>query len=263
MRYLEIKDFLNEDIDIRDVRVLSVRERIKTKNLFKKRAYSVMFMYISGRRQYVPSEGEPFFLNPGDVMYVPEGSAYKFCILEGDPLDYAIAVNFLMRDKSGEAVCLSKAPTVLINDTPKHYEPKFLRALATDSGTKSRTLLLKSEIYRLFHEIFTEKLYKECEALPFREILPAINKIEACPAEDTPIPELARLSGVCETKLRKLFSQYTGGLSPVQYRNRLRLEQVTRSLKTQEITVEQAAREAGFRDMAHFYRLYKKYVEKK
>lgn len=258
MRYLAIKDFLNEDIDIRDIRVLPVRERVKTKNVFKNRACSVMFMYLSGRRRYVPSEGESFYLNPGGILYVPEGSAYSFCILEGDPLDYAIAVNFSLKDKSGEPVCIGKSPTVIASDAHKHYEALFLRALNTDAGAKARTLLLKSYIYRLLYEIFTEKLHQEYGDLPWKSILPAIDRIESCPAKDTPIPDLARLCGVCETKFRKLFSQYTEGLSPVQYRNKLRMEQVVRSLKTQETTLEQAAHEAGFRDMAHFYRLYKK-----
>ena len=258
MRQISVKEFLNEDVDVRDFCVLPIRERIKTKNVFKKREYSVIFMYISGKRQYQPIDGEPFYLNPGDVMYVPEGSAYSFCILDGEPFDYAIAINFLLRDKSGERVCIGNSPTVIAHDTHKHYESMFLRALDTDSGTKSRTLLLKSDIYRLLYEIFTEKLYREYEDLPWQSILPAIDRIESCPAEDMPIPELARLCGVCETKLRKLFQQYTGGLSPVQYRNKLRLEQAARSLRTGEITVEQAAREAGFKDMAHFYRLYKR-----
>lgn len=263
MRCLELKDFLNEDILLRDVRVLPVRERVKTKNVFKKRAYSVMFMYISGKRRYVPSEGEPFYLNPGDIMYVPEGSAYSFCIFEGDPLDYAIAVDFSLRDKTGEHVCISKSPTVIARDDHKHYESMFLRALDTDSGTKARTLLLKSYVYRLLYEIFTEKLHQEYEGLPWKVILPAIDRIESYPAEDISIPELARLCGVCETRFRTLFQQYTDGLSPVQYRNKLRIEQVTRSLRTGETTVEQAAHEAGFRDMAHFYRLYKRQLKKR
>jgi transcriptional regulator GlxA family with amidase domain len=56
-----------------------------------------------------------------------------------------------------------------------------------------------------------------------------------------------------------LFKQYTGGESAVTYRNRLRLEQVERLLHTEQVTVEYAARKAGFHDMSHFYRLYKRH----
>ena len=262
MKYIEIKDFLTEDIDIREIRVLQIRERIKTKNVFKKRAYSVMFLYIAGKRQYTPDEGNPFFLTPGDIMYVPEGSAYKFSILEGDPLDYAIAINFSLRDKSGEHVCIGKSPKIITNDTSKYYESLFLRALNMDEGIKTGTLMLKSSIYKLFHEIFTERMRHDYDGLPWKQILPAIDKIESSPSQDISIPELAHLCCVCETKFRKLFNQYTGGLSPVQYGNKLRMEQAIRSLKTQEITVEQSAHEAGFKDMAYFYRCYKKYIKK-
>ena len=63
-------------------------------------------------------------------------------------------------------------------------------------------------------------------------------------------------------RFRLLFNQYTGGISPVQYRNALRMEQALRLIRTEEVTVEQAAREAGFHDMSHFYRLYKKHKAK-
>lgn len=262
MRYIEIKDFLSEDIDIREIRVLPIRERINTKKTIKKKDFSVMFMYISGRRRYMPNEGSPFFLNPNDIMYVPEGAAYKFSISEGNPLDYAIAVNFSLKDENGESVCIGKSPTIITTDRSKYYESLFLRLLNMDSGVKANTLMLKSSIYRLFHEIFTEKMHQNYDKLPWREIFPAIDKIESFPAQDISIPEFAKLCGVCETKFRKLFNQYTGGLSPVQYRNKLRMEQAVRSLKTREITAEQAAYEAGFKDMAYFYRCYKKYKEK-
>ncbi len=262
MRYLTVKDFLNEDINIDDIRVLPIKERVKMRASFKKRAFSVIFLYLAGQRRYTPNEGDSFLLNPGDILYVPEGSTYSFCILEGDPFDYAIAINFSLKDRSGEPVCIGRSPSVIACDAHQHYETLFLRALNTDAGAKSRALLLKSDIYRLFYEIFTEKLHKEYADLPWKAILPAIDRIESRPADDTSIPELARLSGVCETKLRKLFLQYTDGLSPIQYRNKLRMEQAMRSLKTEEMTVEQAARDAGFKDMAHFYRLYKKERQK-
>ncbi len=262
MRYLEIKEIMNEDIDIRDVCVVPVRERNDIKKTFKKRSCNVMFLYLSGKREYFPDGEKPFFLTPGNIMYVPEGASYRFHILEGDPLDYAIAVDFSMRDKNGESVCIGKSPTVIAKDGAKHYENLFSRALLAASGTRARTMILKSVVYQLFYEIFTEKIYKDYKKLPWRDILPAIDKIESFPSQDTPIPELSKLCGVCETKFRKLFLQYTGGLSPVEYRNKLRIEQVEQSLKTEEMTVEQAAREAGFRDMSHFYRLYKRHKSK-
>lgn len=262
MKYIEIKDFLNKDIDIREIRVLSIKESVKTRNIFKKRKFNIIFMYISGKRQYIPDTGAPFYLNPGDIMYVPEGAAYKFSVLEGDPLDYAIAVNFALRDESCEKVCIGKTPFIITTDSSKYYESLFLRALNMDSGVKMGRMMVKSSIYRLFYEIFTEKIHRDYDKLSWREILPAVDKIELNPSQDISIPELAKLCGVCETKFRKLFNQYTGGLSPVQYRNKLRMEQAVRSLKTKEITVEQAAHEAGFKDMAYFYRCLKKYTEK-
>ena len=261
MRNITVNEFLSEDIDIREVCVLQVKEHVKLENVFKnkKRNCNVLFMYLFGKRKYVLEDGTQFFLTPGDILYVPKFACYKFNIVEGNPLDYAIAINFLMKDKNGEEVRIGNSPKILFKDTLEHYQSRFLRAHSIDVGAKTQTLLLKSAVYQICYEIFTELINKESLKFPWKNILPAIDKIESFPADDTPIPELARICGICETNFRKLFLLYTNGISPVQYRNKLRMEQAIRSLKTNEITVEQAARDAGFKDMAYFYRLYKKH----
>lgn len=264
MRYLSVNEFLSEDIDIREICVLPIREPVHQESIFKNklRNCSVLFLYLSGKRQYTLENGNTFFLTPGDIMYVPQYATYKFKIMQGDPLDYAIAINFTLKDTQGEMACLGKAPYILFKDMLGHYQTRFLRALSIDVGAKTQTMLLKSIVYALAYELFSEYSAKQSTILPWKEIMPAIDQIESSPSHDTPIPQLAKMCGVCETKFRKLFLLYTNGLSPVQYRNQLRMEQVVRTLHTQQISVEQAARGAGFRDMAHFYRLYKKYQSK-
>ncbi len=263
MRSLTASEFMHEEIDIRDIRVLPIRENVKRESVFKNkmRYCNVLFMYLSDKRKYTTENGNEFFLTPGDIMYVPQYSVYKFNITEGNPLDYAIAVNFTLRDASGEEVRIGYEPMIIVKDKLAHYQSQFLRALDADNGAKNQIMLLKSVVYRLVHELFSEHVNFEAGKSDYKEILPAIDEIESQPSRDTPIPELALMCGVSETKFRQLFSLYTGGLSPVQYRNRLRMEQVIRSLRTEQITVEAAAHEAGFRDMAHFYRLYKKYKD--
>lgn len=263
MRHLTTAEILSEQIDFHDICILPVREPLGQEGLFhnKKRHCNVLFMYIGGRREYHPFGGEPFFLNPGEILYVPKHSSYRFHIIEAldDGRDYAIAINFDMTDRGGESVCLGDAPQVMLRDSLSHYFSRFQRALSMDSGDKYNVMLLKSVVYSICYEVFSERHNNEASRAPWRAIAPAIDLIESQPSADIPIPQLARQCGVSETRFRQLFSQYTGGESAVQYRNRLRIEQVERLLRTEQVTVEYAARETGFRDMSHFYRLYKKY----
>ncbi len=262
MRYLSSAELLTEEIDLHNICVLPIREPLNHEGVFtdKKRHCSVLFMYLKGRREYTVSDGSRFWLNPGEILYVPQYATYRFRITETaeDGLDYAIAINLQIKDQHGEAVCLSREPLVLLKDTLAHYASRFQRAQNIDTGIKSNRMPLKSAVFALLYELLCERHLRESSAAPWHAILPAIDLIETLPAEDIPIPQLARQCGVSETRFRQLFKLYTGGESAVQYRNRLRIEQVERLLRTEQVTVEYAAREAGFRDMSHFYRLYKR-----
>ncbi len=262
MRYLSAAELLSEEIDLHNICVIPIREPYGHEGIFtnKKRHCSVLFLYLSGQREYTLSNGQRFFLNPNDILYVPQHATYRFRITDTQDgtLDYAIAINFQMKDRNGEAVCLGQDPHILLRDTLSHYLSRFQRALSIDAGVKTNGMPLKSTLYSLLYEILTELQLAESAHAPWRSILPAIDLIESFPSQDIPIPQLARQCGVSETLFRRQFKLYTGGESAVQYRNRLRLEQVERLLHTEQVTVEVAAREAGFRDMSHFYRLYKR-----
>ena len=266
MRYLSAAELLSEEIQLRNICILPISEPLGHEGAFtdKKRHCSVLFLYLAGEREYTVKNGKRFTLHPNEILYVPQFSSYRFRITgaAANNCDYAIAVNFEMVDQNGEAVCLGKQPRVLLRDTLSHFASRFQRALSIDTGIKTNTMLLKSTVYSLCYEIFSELHLNDVERAPWRVILPAIDAIESTPADDIPIPELAALCGVGETQFRKLFNQYTGGLSPVAYRNQLRIEQVKRMLRTEQVTVEYAARAAGFRDMSHFYRLYKRQTKK-
>ena len=265
MRYLTADEILSEEISLHNVCVFPIREGLGHEGIFtgKKRGCSVLFMYLEGQREYTCENGDSFYLNPGELLYVPQYSSYRFRITRAndDSLDYAIAVNFQMNDKNGESVAFGNHPQIVLKNAMLHYLPRFKQALSIDNGTKLNTMLLKAHVFSLCHDIFSELRHNKNEEKPWSVILPAINSIEQCPADDTPIPILARRCGVSETYFRQLFKEYTGGESAINHRNRLRIEQALKILRTEQVTVEYAAREAGFRDMSHFYRLCKKYKQ--
>ncbi len=266
MRYLTADEILSEEIGLHNVCVFPIRECLGREGVFsdKKRGCSVLFLYLAGQREYTTDDGKSFCLNPGELLYVPQYSSYRFRITKaGDNLlDYAIAVNFQMTDKNGETVAFGKQPQIILQNALSRFLPRFKQVLKIDNGTSHNTMLLKSYVYSLCHDIFSELRISKNEEKPWSVILPAINSIEMSPADNTAISVLARRCGVSETYFRQLFKKYTGGESAVSYRNRLRLEQVERMLRTEQVTVEYAAREAGFCDMSHFYRLYKKHKSK-
>jgi len=264
MRYLEIVPLLSEEISIENICVLPIHEPLGFKRIFdqKKRHCNVLCIYNIGKRLYhIQDTGENFTLSAGDILYIPQHSEYNFEITEtGDEnYDYAIAIDFVMRDKSGENVCFGRYPRILTHDRMNHYYTLFHRLECLGNTVSTNIMFQKSLVYALFYEILCEIRNQASERDPYRLIAPAIDILEHNPAYDCSIPALAKQCGIGETYFRKLFSKYSGGISPTEYRNRLRLDMAEKLLRTEMVTVEYAAMASGFHDLSHFYRLYKKY----
>ena len=263
MRYLNTGELLSEQIDMQYLFTLSVHEPLGYERVFKdkNRNCNVLCIYNDGRRRYTLADGSEFYLEAGDILFIPQYSSYRFRIIDtgSEKLDYAIAVNFLMTDYDGNSISFGEIPRILLRDRQTHYYSVFKRLETSKTKMTHSMMLEKSLLYSLMYEILSELYKAEASQKPYGIIMPAIDEIESNPALDIPIPVLAERCGVSETRFRQLFRLYTGGISPVEYRNRLRIEMAERILYTETVTVEYAARESGFNDIAHFYRMYKKY----
>ena len=263
MRVLSTEQMLNETIHVRDLITAAVRQPLGYSCAFhsQMRNCCVLCLYIQGQREYtITDTGERFRLTPGDILFVPQHARYSFKITDCGETgnDFMIALNFSMTDAAGQPVIFGDQPRVLMKDRLSHYFMLFQRIESIGRTVASNAMLLQSLFYGLFHELLLDINSAESMNSPYRAILPAISWIENNPASDDPIPDLARQCGVSQTQFRRLFGEYTGGSSPVEYRNRLRIEQADRMIRSGFVTVEQAARESGFRDLSHFYRVYKK-----
>lgn len=71
--------------------------------------------------------------------------------------------------------------------------------------------------------------------------------------------ELGRAAGYSKYHFCRCFKEITG-MTVVEYGNRLRCERTKKLLLTGSYTIEEAAFDSGFLNMAHFYRTYKKYM---
>ncbi len=264
MRYLNTMQMLSEQINISDIVSVVVREPVGLHRTFegKVRQCNVLMLYNIGKRRYtVHKSGRQFDLNEHEILYIPQYAEYSFDILDcsGQAADYALAVNFCMQDENGEPVCLGEEPRVLTADRLSHYFSLFTRLDKACDVSKTGLMYQKSLLYSLLYEILTETRANETKGNPYSIIAPAIDLIENTPQNDIPVPVMAKQCKIGETRFRQLFLQYSGGISPVEYRNRLRIDRAEKLIKTELVTVGYAASAVGFRDLSHFYRLYKKY----
>ncbi|MBQ8397610.1 MAG: helix-turn-helix transcriptional regulator [Clostridia bacterium] len=91
----------------------------------------------------------------------------------------------------------------------------------------------------------------------YQKLQRALDEMAEHYAENEKIAHYAALCGMSETGFRRLFRAYTG-LSPVEYRNHLRLSRAKIKLQSGEYNVSEAAEMSGFTNLSFFIRLYKK-----
>jgi transcriptional regulator GlxA family with amidase domain len=92
--------------------------------------------------------------------------------------------------------------------------------------------------------------------------VPAIEQIERRPEENMSVKELTQLCCLSESSFRRKFKAYSHGISPLAYRNRLRVLKAKQLCTITACTIERAAQILGFCDAAHLYRIYKQYTGK-
>jgi len=102
------------------------------------------------------------------------------------------------------------------------------------------------------------RIDESCSRTPakYRRLRPALNSLNTDSARSAKISEYADMCGMSEVNFRRLFREYTG-MSPVEYRNNVRLKRAHAKLQSGEYTVSEAAESTGFPNTSFFIKLYK------
>jgi transcriptional regulator GlxA family with amidase domain len=103
------------------------------------------------------------------------------------------------------------------------------------------------------------RIDERCASLPmkYKKLQPALTEMTECWSENPKISYYAELCRMSEASFRRLFREYMG-VSPVDYRNDLRLVHAKNKLQSGEYNVSEAAEASGFSNLSFFIRLYKK-----
>ena len=88
-------------------------------------------------------------------------------------------------------------------------------------------------------------------------ILPGALMLQQTYLENFPISKYAEACNISLTSFRSLFTQKYG-MSPLQYRNHLRISRAVAMLQEGSCTVAEAAYASGFDNIGYFCRYYKK-----
>ena len=223
----------------------------------KGRICSAFFMIRKGSATYSFASGE-FDVDEGDLVYLPKGSNYTFTPKQKG-LVHAL-VNFDIYDVYGNLIELSDEPQMIVKNASKGYK------LIIDELIKcfmfrnfSGELRSSALVMQLISNVLDDINIKQMGYVGYERIIPAVTYIEQNCNADISTADLAEMCDMSESQLRRLFKEYSGS-SPVEYRNKLRVERAYQLLKYNFCNVTEAAESVGFNNIYYFSRLFKSVI---
>jgi len=200
-------------------------------------------------------DGTAFTFGRGGVALLPKGARYRFTFEGGDKCDgvHSFVVNFTPHSKTGEEQVFATTPLLITENDALNGLPLPALVRAVHDLPRNH-LKVHSLFFRVMEGVFDMVHEQNVAFYPIRR---GVKLLRREWKENEKISRYATESGMSESYFHALFRAWAG-VTPVQYRNRLRISYACSYLKNGEEKIEDIAREVGFEDPFYFSHLFKK-----
>ena len=255
---MDIIDFYKTDYKVTFYRILRQywKERKKWSCIGSPKV-DHMFLWLDGcSAVYTLKNGKKTIAHSGDTLYVPMGLEYTAEFFDfHDDGSTAVNVNFMLYDSNGneirdfdEIIHFSSSDVMLcINELER------LNLSLTPIPTKSDI-----EVYKIFNAMGDEATRKSTANDGFKIIEKGVEYLHYHFNTDIKVSHLAELCNISEVYFRRLFKLYVG-MSPTEYRQKLRLERACEYLKHSTSTISEIAETLGYIDATYFAKVFKEH----
>ncbi len=220
------------------------------------RTKHLLFYQYKNRRCYDRNNKHLFTLDRGDIVFIPHGTKYTSYSEDKGNLSSGVGISFYLTTPGGEEILFDEDLAVLTNDKDNFYYKYFEKVLFAVINPSRNILSLKSALYFITDNIFSESRKHDNIQNNFISIEEAIRLIEKHPEKNISTKELADLCFMSEASFLRKFKAYSGGIPPIKYRNNIRL-MLAEELSASPLTTAEIAERLGFYDSAHLCRAYK------
>lgn len=208
------------------------------------------FIYVvSGRMREIFQSGDisDMYVNTGETVFIPKNTVYTGIYLEENTEIKIVQFDLV----SGELPEYLSAPVKI--ELPKAGELLEAFFKPVENRTPNHPFYYLSCLYELLWQIDESE-----SGIPakYKKLQSALSEITEYWSKNEPVAYYAELCNMSEVNFRRLFKEYTG-LSPIDYRNDLRLTAARSKLQSGEYNVSEAAALCGFSNLSFFIRLYK------
>ena len=224
--------------------------------MYTPRNSSALFMVITDITvQYTDKSGDTFTAKNGEIVYCPFGGEYKFEVISPPKSDYfgkvkTLCINFNMVRPDKKIITLSRKPIKVVDFKSAQLGNDFLDI----SKYALKPMIRQYKLFKIMKTIIDIYSNDSENVSVLRE---AVQYLEEYYAENFKMSFLAEKFNLSESYFRRLFRDFTG-LSPIEYRNGLRVEHAKELLSRNAVSVSEVARAVGIEDQFYFSRIFKK-----
>ncbi|MBQ8310155.1 MAG: helix-turn-helix transcriptional regulator [Clostridia bacterium] len=215
-------------------------------------------LYIKhGAAHFRSDTGQTLTVCDGELLFLPKYKKYKMQYTAKETS--FVLINFEMIVPGGEECTLADEFTVLLKDSAAGRIEHMMSLFESCGTLRGFTATLRKQelVYRLLGMIYENITAPSVNATLYPQILPGVRLLEQTYLENLPIVTFANACHISVSSFRNLFHKKLG-MSPVQYRNVLRIKHAGMLLGEGCCTVSEAAYACGFENLGYFCRCYKK-----
>ncbi len=207
------------------------------------------FIYVaSGLLRYsFADSSSPITVGENELIFIPRGMKYRYTALADTDLK---VVQFRIAD--GEIPAYLTTPSKI----PLPNAGKLIENFFSPHKNHhvNHPFYYMSCLFRLLWQIDE---YQNKIPLKYKRLKPALLEINENYHDNNSVDYYANLCNMSTPTFYRLFKEYTK-MSPIEYRNDLRLQLAQTKLQSGEYTVSETAALCGFSNLSYFTRLYKK-----
>ncbi len=222
------------------------------------RRQSAFVWFYGTDGEYVTEQGKVLSAPRGSLVYIPEGSQYRFTTSShGEPPD-TVLVEFCLTD--GEPFALTQDVEVLFSLSEDGPIARMIKKIVDEYIMPSTSYLkLNRDIFALL-ALVSSKLEKgNLSRRGFQTIEKGIRYLQKDGKQELSIEEIAKMCFVTPVYFRRLFRAYTG-MSPNEYRIKRKIERAKDIMEKSEISIAEISELLGYEDPSYFWRAFKKEV---
>lgn len=211
---------------------------------------------ISGSCKFDIFNEKPITAHSGDIVYIPYNIAYRTNWLENERGE-VYSINFVMNGLDGHQLTVCPEICTFSGCDSFVTEGLFKECVAAfEKEELGYMLKCKNILMNLLHIITTSESREKNS-----KIGKALNYININYLEEISVSKLASMCNLGECMFRRCFKAETG-LSPLKYRNKLRIEKAYELLANESYSLADIMEITGFYDASYFNKTFKLYMGK-